>query len=101
VEDIGIGLLGVCIARGGGLVMGAFRFEREDVDGKRGGGGGNCERSSSDSSAALMLMSSTSRKSSSMAEEGGGISRLDRRRLKSLPGRLPTGWRWKWCAGPV
>lgn len=41
VEHIGMGLLGVCMALGGGLVMGAFRFECEDVEGKSGGGGGS------------------------------------------------------------
>jgi hypothetical protein len=58
VEDIG--LLGVCIARGCGLDMVAFRLEREVVEGKTVGGGGSCDRSSSVSSAAPMLISSRS-----------------------------------------
>jgi hypothetical protein len=58
VEDIG--LLGVCIALGCGLVIGAFRLDREVGEGKTGSGGGKWERSSSESSTALILRSSKS-----------------------------------------
>lgn len=40
-----LGLLGVCIGRGGGLVIGVFRLDLETVDGKMDGGGGREELS--------------------------------------------------------
>lgn len=53
---IEFGLLGVCIGRGGGRVMGPFRFDRATGDGNMEGGGGRDELS--EASAKSMLLSS-------------------------------------------